>query len=176
MTWFTDNPIPLFILGLMAQVVLGIVLWQTGRGWVILVMAGLGIASIALVFVERLLVSPTEEIAETLDEIGAALETNQIDSVLAFVAPDQTVLRTDARQQLKRVKIEQALVAGDLRVAFDTPADAPQPLANASFNGRIKANFLKDASPHDQIVQRFKVYFRKENGKWLVTGYETNRR
>ena len=176
MTWITDNPIPLFTLGLIAQLILAVILWQTGRGWVLFVMIALGIANVAALIAEIVIVSPTEELADTLDEIAVALTTNKPENVLAFIAPEATILRADATLQLKRVQINEAAVAGDLIVTLDPPADPAKPTATTSFNGRIKAKFLKDSSPYDQIVQRFKVYFRKENGKWLVTDYEMNRR
>ena len=176
MNWLTDNPIPLFILGLLAQVILGLILWQTGRGWVMIVMAALGIGSLAVLTYEIVHVSPTEQIAATLDEIAAALESNDPNQVLAFVAPDATRVRSDAAAQLKRVRITEAFVAGDLQVTFDPPPEPDKPIATASFIARIKAKFLKDSSPYEQLAQRFKIYFRQQDGKWLVTNYEMNRR
>ena len=176
MDWITDNPIPLFILGLIAQLILGVILWQTGRGGVMFLMIALGVTSIALLVVEVVITSPTEELATTLDNLADALETNKLENVLIFIAPEATAVRTDATQQLKRVQIHEAFVAGDLQVNFDTPPNAETPIATATFIGRIKAKFLKDSSPYEQLAQRFKIYFRKENGKWLVTKYDMNRR
>jgi hypothetical protein len=176
MTWITDNPIPLFILGLLAQIVLGAILWQTGRGGVMYAMIVLGIVSVALIVAEIVIVSPTEEIADTLAEIAAALETNKPENVLAYIAPDKRSLRDDATQQLKRVQIREAVITGDLRVAFGASADSQPPTATASFNARIKAKFLKDTSPYEQVIQRFTVNFRKEDDRWLVIGYQRNSR
>ncbi len=176
MTWITDNPIPLFILGLMAQIILGLILWQTGRGWVMLLMIASGISSIGLIVAEVCIVSPTEEIANTLDEIAATLVSDMPENVLAFIAPEKTVLRADTAQQLKRVRIHEAAVAGDLRVSVEATPESDQQTASVSFNARIKARFLKDTSPYEQLVQRVKVDFRKEKGKWLVTHYVINRR
>lgn len=176
MTWITDNPIPLFILGLMTQIILGLILWQTGRGWVMFLMIASGISSIGLIVAEICIVSPSEEIASTLDEIAASLVSNKPENVLAFIAPEKTVLRANAVQQLKRVRIHEAAVTGDLRVSAEALPESDQQTASASFNARIKANFLKDTSPYEQLVQRVKVDFRKEKGRWLVTHYVLNPR
>jgi hypothetical protein len=87
LSWINDNPLPLFILGLLIQVVLGVILWQSGRGWVMYLMIALAICSLGLLVLEQILVSPSEEIAATLDEIATALETNKVEKVLAFIAP-----------------------------------------------------------------------------------------
>lgn len=176
LNYINEHPIPLFTLGLIAQVILGVILWQTGRGSVMISMIVLACVSILLLIAAFIIKSPAEEVAETLDQIADALETNQPDKVLAFIAPDATVLRADAAQQLKRVQITEAFVSGDLKVTFDPPPEPDKPIATASFIARIKAKFLKDASPYEQLAQRFKVYFREHDDKWLVTGYEMNRR
>jgi hypothetical protein len=176
MTWLTDNPMPLFILGMMVQLVLGIALWQTGRGWIAIVMGVLGVGSLLALAYEIVHVSPTEEIADTLDGIADLLELNDLNKTLECIAPDATRVRSEASLQLRRVKIEEAVMAGDLRVTFDPPADPARPEAIATFNGRLKAQFLKDSSPYSQIVQRFRVWFRKQDGKWLVTNFELNPR
>ena len=175
MTWITENPIPLFILGLIAQIVLGIALWQTGRGWILWVMIALAIVSVGLIVAEIVLISPSEEVTDTLDQIASALETNEPDKVLAFIAPETAALRADATNRLKQVKISEATVTGNLQIKFDPPPQPDKPIATASFIGRFKAKLLKEATPYDNAILRFKVHFCKENGKWLVTGYDLNK-
>ena len=174
MTWITENPIPLFILGLIAQIILGIALWQTGRGWIVWVMIALALVSIGLIGAEIVLISPKEEVTDTLDELAAALETNDHSKVLAFIAPEASAMRADAARRLKEVKISEATVTGNLQIKFDPPPDPSKPIATATFIGRFKAKLLKETTPYDNALLRFKVHFRKENGKWLVTGYDLN--
>jgi hypothetical protein len=176
MNWLTDNPIPLFVLGLLVQVVLGVLLWQTSRMWIAIVMGACGIASIAALIYEIAHVSPTEQIAARLDEIADLLETNDPNRVIECIAPDATQVRSSALAQLRRIKIEEATMAGNLQIAFEPPADPAKPEAVATFNGRLKAQLVRDPTPYNQFVQRFRVWFRQQDGKWMVTQYELNPR
>jgi hypothetical protein len=171
-----DNPIPLFVLGLLVQLVLGILLWQTGRGWIVLLMAACGLASIAALAYEIVHVSPAEQIAARLDEIAELLETNEANRVVECIIPEATRVRAEALAQLRQIRVEEASMAGDLRIAFEPAADPEKPEAIATFNGRIKAQLVRDPTPYNQFVQRFRVWFRKQNGKWMVTNYELNPR
>ena len=175
MSWITENPIPLFILGLLAQTILAVALWQTGRGWILWLMIALALVSVGLIAAEIVLISPKEEVTDTLNNLATALETNDADKVVAFIAPDATTLRADAMRRLKQVKIYEASVTGNLQIKFDSSPQPDKPIATASFIGRFKAELLKETTPYENAVLRFKMHFRKENGKWLVTAYEINR-
>lgn len=174
MTWITDNPIPLFVLGLLIQVFLGVALWQTGQRWILWLMLLCGCGSIGLLVAESLLTSPTEEVTETLDEIAAAIQTNDPAKVMAFVAPEATQIRSSAEREMKRVVISEAFVAGTPQIQFTTSTEG-KPTATASFLGRFKGKFARETTPYEQAAVRFKLYFRQEGGRWLVTNYEMNR-
>lgn len=172
MSWLTDNPVPLFALGLLVQLLLGMTLWQTRQAWVVLLMIALALASAAAVAFEILYVSPTEEVSARLDEIARLVETNDHDRVLDCFAPEALPSRAEALAELKQVRVEEAAITGDLRIAFEPPADPAQPEAVATFIARAKLQVLRNPQPHDQIIQRLRVWLRKQNGRWLVTNFE----
>jgi hypothetical protein len=176
MAWITENPLPLLILGLLAQVILGLILWQTGRGWLMFVMIMLAITNVVLLVLSFVIVTEKEEIAGTLKQLGQTLELNQPDKVMEFISPSASALRGNATRLLKRVKIYEARVASEVDVRFDVPSSTEaQPSATVVFLARIRAKDTKDTSPYEQLAQRFKVKMRKENDHWLVTEYEANR-
>jgi hypothetical protein len=174
MNWITENPIPLFVLGLLVQVFLGVALWQSGRRWILGLMALCACVSVGLLVVESMISSPTEEITDTLDRLAAAIQTNDPAKVLTFVAPEATQIRSSAEREMKRVVISEAYVAGEPKIEFSTSADG-QVTATASFLGRFKGKFARETTPYEQAILRFKLYFRQEGDRWLVSNYEMNR-
>jgi hypothetical protein len=104
------------------------------------------------------------------------LSTNESNQVLECIVPEATQLRNEVALQLRRVKINEAVVNSQPIIEFATDADSQRPTANAQFFARIKAKFLRDSSPYEQMAGRYTVFLRQEpDGKWLVTGYEMNR-
>jgi hypothetical protein len=174
MNWFTDNPIPLFVLGLFAQVFLGVALWQSGRHWILWLMAFCACVSGGLLVAENVISSPAEEITHTLGRLAAAIQTNDPANVVTFVAPEATQIRSSAEREMKRVVISEAFVAGTPKIEFSTSVDGKS-IATASFLGRFKAKFVRETTPYEQAIVRFKLYFRQEGDRWLVTNYELNR-
>ena len=176
MTWITDNPIPLLILGLIAQVILGVILWTTGRGWAMVAMIVLAVTNVALLVAEYVMISPTEEVTARLHEMANTLATNESDQVLECIVPEAAQLRNEIAMQLRRVKINEAVVTSQPIIEFATDANSQRPTATAQFFGRVKAKFLRDSSPYEQMAARYTIFLRQEpDGKWLVTGYEINR-
>ena len=174
MNWITDNPIPLFVLGLLVQVFLGVALWQSGRRWILWLMALCACVSSGLLIAESMITSPTEEITDTLDQLAAAIQTNDPAKVITFVAPEAATIRSNAEREMKRVVISEAFVAGTPKIEFSAASEV-KPTATASFLGRFKAKFVRETTPYEQAVLRFKLYFRREGDRWLVTNYEMNR-
>lgn len=172
MSWLTDNPAPLLALGLLAQIMLGMILWQTRQAWVAVLMIALALANAAAVAFEILYISPTEEITARIDEIARLVETNDHDRVLDCIAPEALQSRAEALAELKQVKVAEASVAGDLRITLEAPADPARPEAMATFIGRVKLQMTRNPLPHDVVIQRLRVWFRKQDGQWLVTRFE----
>jgi len=174
MNWITDNPIPLFVLGLLVQVFLGVALWQSGRRWILGLMAICACVSVGLLVTESIISSPTEEITDTLDRLAAAIQTNDPANVVTFIAPEAAQIRGSAEREMKRVIISEAFVAGTPKIELSTSPEG-KTTATASFLGRFKAKFVRETTPYDQALVRFKLYFRQEGDRWLVTNYEMNR-
>jgi hypothetical protein len=124
-----------------------------------------------MLVVERLVVTPREAIADTLEELALALETNHIENAMAFLAPDGEQIRRDAQHYLPGVTISDANIGGDLDVVINRLTNPPT--ARATFTGRISGvNKGLDRSPYENFVRRFTLLLRRDGDRWLVTGYE----
>ena len=170
MAWLFETPWPGFFVCLVAALALGVMLLRTGRGQLLWAMAAVAILAIVLVTVERLVVTDREQVEDTLDRLAAALKKNDAPQVISFISPSNQGLRSYAAQQLKRARIRDAKITGDLSVQIKGRQNPPT--ATANFIGRIEAVDLRGRAPYGTFISRFEVQLRNEGGRWLITGYE----
>ena len=69
MTSIFENPIPLLIVGVIVAVIFGVACLQTGKRWAAAGAVATVLVSVALLVVERLVVTPSEEVRATLKEL-----------------------------------------------------------------------------------------------------------
>ena len=62
MTWFTENPLPLVLIGVIVEALLVVVLMRTGRRTVLWGMVLLAVGVAGAVVLERSIVTPREEV------------------------------------------------------------------------------------------------------------------
>ncbi len=170
MNLFFENPWPIVATGTLLTVILTSGLLRTGRIallWAILGVIGL---TIALFFLERSVVTPTEEVEMALHEIAAELEANNIEGVIGYIASSAPQLEKIVHSRLRDVTIEQVKIKRNLRIELSSGREPN--LATARFNvviaGVDKARMLG----RRQGAWFFVVNFRKEQGDWRVESYE----
>jgi hypothetical protein len=169
MTMFIESPWPTVMLLVVAQVILSIIFLRTGRWWAV---AAMGVAlalAVAMLYLERAIVTDTEQVEDTLHGIAELLEANDAAAVLDLLAPE-CPRRDEVRQALARVTVESASVGGDLEVRLSRLTTPPS--ATAYFTGRIQAKDNRGTIPYEHFARRFKVRLERRGDRWLVTGYE----
>ena len=144
---------------------------KTGRGLFLLWLGGVGLIALALVGVERYVVTDRELIEDTLFGAAAALEANDVDALLEYLSPSAEPLQSEVRLRMRMLKIEEAAVA-DLRIEF-SPLELP-PKAIATFLGILK--FQANDVPYDRYLRRLTVKLVKTGDRWLVESYELQKR
>ena len=170
MNWLLESPWPILIGGLGVELVLVVALVPHGRAALLAAISAVAVLTGVLVVVERMVVTETEQVEATLDELSAALVANELPAVLNFIAPSAADVRALAQSNLPQVKITDARIGGDLEVKVDERA-VPH-TALASFSGVFSFKLVRGASPYDKIVRRFRVKFVKQQDRWLITGVE----
>jgi hypothetical protein len=124
-----------------------------------------------LLAVEWLVVTDREHVSNTLEDVADALETNDLDLVMGFIAPEATRLRSDAQTYLPNIVIRDANIGGDLEVTVNRLTNPPT--ARATFTGRLTgASRGPDRWPHENFVRKFTLKLRQEEDRWLLTDYE----
>jgi ketosteroid isomerase-like protein len=168
MHYFTEDPLWMIFLGVVVEAVLGVILFSTGRGWVLWAMIGVALLVLLGLGVEMLIVTDREEVERTIDEVIAALEANDVEGVLRHLAPEARRSRRRAQWALGRVEVQKAVVY-NLEITVNR-LESP-PTARARFFGHIAYRDRKGESPYSNYGTKFFVDFRKEGDRWVVTGH-----
>ena len=90
-TWFTENPAPILIAGIVVLLALGGIFLKSGRGFLLVAMAGVASFMAVAVLIDHLVVTDREQVANTIYMMAAAAERNDLNAVIDHVDPDLTV-------------------------------------------------------------------------------------
>ena len=169
MTWFTEDPRPVFVAGGIVLAVLLVLLLKTGRVIVMLAMAAVVLCLVLVAVIDRVVVTDREQVAILIEEGVAAARRNDEAAILAMISPSAPKMRDDARYWLGRIVIEDVDYYG-LQVNEDETND--DLIARLAFvaQGKLK----RGDTIYDRIPGRLKITFRKEGDRWMIVEYERN--
>jgi hypothetical protein len=169
MSMFLESPLPIIVVGVVIEAILGAVLVNTRRGailWAmlaVLILVGIGL------LVERLVVTEKERITATLDGAADALEANDLDRLLGYLAPSAGTSRARAQQVLGMVEFTSVAIRG-LEIGPVNRLTSP-PTVETKFTATIGFNDRTGAIPYNHHVVGLIVHLRKEGDRWLVTDH-----
>ncbi len=166
MNWLLQQPLVIIVAGLVAELLLFFVLQTTGKRWVVGAMAGVALLLVAMLGLERLIVTPEEAIRAKLYELARQSQENDIEAIVANIsrrAPDK---QAEARAIFKRVTLEEVKVK---QVADLTVADPPE---RASLRVRVLVVGGMGGIQHQRGVREFDVDLVLEDETWKVRGFE----
>jgi hypothetical protein len=175
MELIVESPWPAIIVGVLLLMLLGVAYINTRRRGLVTA-AGCVLAGVLLlVLMEMFVVTEREEVEQTLEELAVALETNDIDAVVAHLAPNAMAIRAAAMTYLPMVRVSDANVGNDLQVTINRLTSPPT--ARAEFTGRLSFDKQSgpDAVPYNNFVQKFSLKLEKRDERWLLSSYETSR-
>ena len=169
MSVLLEQPIPVLVIGVLVVAAMLFALLQTGNRRFLYLAAFAFVVCAGLLVVERMVVTPTEEIELTLNRIARDLESNDSDRILSHLTDGNASVRDHAEHALRLVEIHRVSVKPNLRVSF---TDTAQTRATATFNAVVvgserKGNFRNQTSPSFFVVE-----FQKQADRWRVASYE----
>jgi hypothetical protein len=169
MSWLTDDPTPIFIAGGTALLVLLVFLLKTGRGVILLAMAGVVLCIVAAIAIDAMVVTDREVVEQTLLSAAAAAESNNLDAVEKFISPSVPHLNGQARSWISQIILESVSING-IRIEIDDSKTPPVATANFWYvaHGRLK----RGDTVHERVPGRLTVKLQKEGDRWLVTDYQ----
>lgn len=165
MTWFTENPLPLVLIGVIIEALLVVVLMRTGRRSVLWGMVLLAVGVAGAVVLERSIVTPREEVKLALEEMRVLVEADDRPGLLKRIDanPGVAELRNRIQSDLAHVTVDTAKITElkDEDIKVNPAADE----AKVGFIGSVDVS----GAARGHIVLRFDVNLKKRDGVWLVT-------
>lgn len=169
MALFLESPMPIILIGIVVEAVLGAVLVGTRRGVVLWAMAGVLVLVGLGVLVERLVETDNERIEAALDGAAAALEANDYDRLFTYIAPSATGTRGRAMQVQGMVEFTSVSLRG-LEIGPINRLTSP-PSVETRFTGVFAFRDRKGVYPYEHHVLGFIVGLRQEGDQWLITDH-----
>lgn len=168
MTALLETPLPIIIFGVIAEAILGAALVSTRRGVLLAAMGVVLLIVLAGLGLEYWVVTDRERVEATLDGVVAALESNDVNEVLQYVAPDAVFTRARAHLAMAMIEITDAKIHS-LQITINELTSPPT--AEANFNGVIYYNDRTGVNPYQYYSSPFGVELRKEGDRWLITNH-----
>lgn len=173
MMWIVENPLPILLLGIAAEAVLVVVLFQSGRGAILLAMAAVAVVTAALLLVEWLVVTDTERIETVLYRAAAALRDNDVDGVLECLAPAAVDLRRSVAARLAHLEVAEARITSRPNIRLNRLTNPPA--ATGTFFGRVRVSGGFDGVVAGPFIGRVTVELERRDDQWAIVGYQLTR-
>jgi hypothetical protein len=169
MSWFTEDSTPVLVLGIIVEAMLLLALVKTSRLALLYAIAGVAVVVGAIVVIEKNTVTDTKLIRGVLNSAAAAVEKNDVATVLDQISPRSQTMRQEVSAQLPQFEIRSAYIRG-LEIKINRFNDPPS--ATAEFFGHIEGRQRHGALPQDHYVARIKVTLIRDKDRWLLDKYE----
>lgn len=171
MTWLTEDVTTLLVVLGIVELALALALYQSGRGVILIAMAGVLLLAGAAFATERLVVTERERVESALMGVVEAVQDNDLDAVLSYIGPQALEVRTLAQANLKLVKIQEAKITDAPQILINELTNPPT--ATASFMGRVQGQLKMGSQYGDTYIARFEVTMRRYDGQWKIVAVET---
>ena len=170
MTWLTENPFPLLLIGCLTTVILAGGWLRTGSKWLLVAVLAAIALTIAAVVTERLIVTDRERVTQTLFDIAKLVEHNQIDEALKYAYPKKPEVRSQAAAELPLYRFSEVHIKSNLEV--EVFPDRKPPMATAKFNVVVVLS-TRDGMLNNQIIPRYAevTFYKDDDGQWRVGAY-----
>ncbi len=165
-----ESPWPAIVCGIFVEAILAVVFVNTRRKSVLVAMAVVLLLAAGGVALEKWWVTDREEIESTLNEIADALEANDLERVLSFIAPDAEETPGLARIYMALVTVKSAKVR-NLEVEINRLTSPP--VAKTRFMGNVDCEGNAVMGNMMQVPDRkylldFEAEFLLIEGRWMV--------
>lgn len=170
MAGLLENPFPVLIAGILTMgfLIAGYVIaprkeWLWGMAPVLLTVCFFGIWDVCVV-------TPREEVEQTIDRAAAALRANQAEELLALLEPDLAYrTRNRVLWALDNIKVEGVKISSLETVVNELTIP---PTAEVHFMGSIRFQDKKLNSGRDRYACRMTVHLEKRKDGWKITHHE----
>ena len=170
MEWIFEDPVPAMIVGGLTAAILGGGWIQTGRKSLLYVMIVVILLTVALVVVERVVVTPREQVKDTLFEIARLVAENDIEAASSYAYSGAPQIRQAAIAELSLYQFQSVDIKRNLKIKVEPDRDPPR--ATADFNVVVTMG-TRDGFISERRIPRYVeiTMYREADGQWRVADY-----
>lgn len=171
MNLLLENPLPIWSLGAVCLAITLIVFLAKRSLGSVLAVAGVIAGTALLLLLESIVITPSEEVEESLANVLEAIKANDLPQVLAMIDPNAKHVRNDAETLMPQVKVKET-GATSVRVEF---ADSNPLEATSFFRGRIDGTHARTGTRvfyFDQV----EIDWQKNGATWQIIDYRVKHR
>lgn len=173
MNWLAENALPIWVGGAVALTMAVVVYLQTRTNGAMAAIGAVVAITAAILTAEWLMETPREAVERTLYELAAAVEANDVQRALTFLAPTADArIRDDVETLMPLVTIERARIIGTPKIDVAEVSDPNS--ATVECRGIIVATVKQDGMNGGQ-EDRLTMNWVKSGDRWLVESYTSKR-
>lgn len=174
MNWLFEDPWPVIWIAGAILALLSVGYHHSRNRGVLAAIFGVLVLAGTCFLIEQIVVTEREAVEQTLRDGATAVKRNDLEAVLAMIAPESTAMQQSVRTVLPQFEVTDAGIGGDLKV--DIHRTGAEATATADFTGRISINSRASGEqlPHETYFRHFTVELRQEGGRWLMTDYKAS--
>ncbi len=158
-----ENPLPILAIGAVLATLCGLVFLSRRTVPSLLALAVVVLLTLLLVVTERLIVTPREEVEQALSALLAAVESNDLPSVLALIDPASANVRSDAETLMPRVDVEDT---GATAIEIDIDGSA----ATVHCRGRLRG-IHRSSGAAMMFFDEVEFQWVRRDEQWLLEDF-----
>jgi hypothetical protein len=162
-----ENPLPIWSLGAVCLAISVIVFFARRSLVSIIGMIGVIAVTLLLVFVERFVITPSEQVEQSLVSLMDAIQANDLPAVAAMIDPSAKHVRSDAETLMPQVKVKET---GSTSVRVEVDKSANPLRATAFFRGRIDGTHAK-SGVRIFYFDNVEIDWQQVGDQWLFVDY-----
>lgn len=172
MALLLENPLPIWALGVVCLAVSLIVFFAKRSLGSVLTVVGVVAVTLLLVSVEQVVITPSEEIEQSLADVLEAIKSNDLPQVLTMIDPNAQRVRADAETLMPQVTVKET-GSTSVRVEIDESANPPQ--GTSYFRGRVDGTHRRNGIRvffFDQV----EIDWQRNGDAWQIVDYRVMHR
>jgi hypothetical protein len=170
--WLFDTPIFIVLIATVLGVLCGVAWTSSGRKELLYALGAVVALTIAMLIVERVVVTDREAIRTKLAEIARDVQANDHQRVLSHIAKSNPSLVQEAQTELQRYDFTECRVTKIHKTDVDSSAEPRSAIVefNVRVSGKFSESGFEASGTYPRWVQLHMVL--EEDGQWRVENYE----
>jgi len=170
--WFTETPWPPIFICLAGIILLAAAWYRQRRGWQLLAILGLAAACVAIFAFERWYVteeeSPLEIVEASIPKLAEAVEEDDVETVLEFIAEDNERDRAAVKNGMASFRVRETIRITDVQVRYND--DRTAILSHFRANGDVEMKH--NAAMHHRFSTRWRLTWEQRGENWRIVRIE----